>query len=71
MDGSDRREIVNENLPHVFGLSLLGDSLYWTDWQRRSIDKVDKSTGNYFMINVSIFNFWFNFVLRELQNSSY
>ncbi|XP_075213889.1 low-density lipoprotein receptor-related protein 6 [Lycorma delicatula] len=46
MDGTDRREVVNENLPHAFGLTLLGDSLYWTDWQRRSIDKVDKNTGN-------------------------
>lgn len=45
-DGSARRVIVGENLPHVFGLSILGDYLYWTDWQRRSIDRANKITGN-------------------------
>ncbi|KAG8222032.1 hypothetical protein J437_LFUL003952 [Ladona fulva] len=45
LDGSDRREVISDNLPHGFGLSLLGDFLYWTDWQRRSIDRVHKLTG--------------------------
>lgn len=46
MDGSNRRILLNQNLPHVFGLSLLGDYLYWTDWQRRTIDRANKITGN-------------------------
>ncbi|XP_058118481.1 low-density lipoprotein receptor-related protein 6 [Anopheles ziemanni] len=45
MDGSGRNTIISDNLPHVFGLSLLGDYLYWTDWQRRSIDRAHKLTG--------------------------
>nr|AVT42511.1 Wnt co-receptor arrow [Lithobius atkinsoni] len=45
MDGSDRRELVSDNLPHIFGFSLLGDYIYWTDWQRRSIECVNKVTG--------------------------
>lgn len=45
IDGSIRSVIVGENLPHVFGLSVLGDHLYWTDWQRRSIDRANKHTG--------------------------
>uniref|UniRef100_A0A182YL08 EGF-like domain-containing protein n=1 Tax=Anopheles stephensi TaxID=30069 RepID=A0A182YL08_ANOST len=45
MDGSGRNTILSDNLPHVFGLSLLGDYLYWTDWQRRSIDRAHKLTG--------------------------
>ncbi|XP_023718934.1 low-density lipoprotein receptor-related protein 6-like, partial [Cryptotermes secundus] len=45
VDGKDRREVISDNLPHLFGLSLLGDYLYWTDWQRRSIDRI-KVTGN-------------------------
>ncbi|KAJ8675255.1 hypothetical protein QAD02_011041 [Eretmocerus hayati] len=45
MDGTDRREVITENLPHLFGFSLLGDFLYWTDWQRRSIDRAHKLTG--------------------------
>ncbi|KAJ9592050.1 hypothetical protein L9F63_001429, partial [Diploptera punctata] len=44
-DGRDRREVISDNLPHLFGLSLLDDYLYWTDWQRRSIDRV-KVTGD-------------------------
>ncbi|KAK4886602.1 hypothetical protein RN001_002873 [Aquatica leii] len=45
MDGTDRRELVNENVPHVFGFSLMGDYLYWTDWQRRAIDRAHKVSG--------------------------
>ncbi|KAG7206637.1 hypothetical protein KM043_000315 [Ampulex compressa] len=45
MDGTDRREVITDNLPHLFGLSLLGDYLYWTDWQRRSIERAHKLTG--------------------------
>ncbi|XP_014208646.1 low-density lipoprotein receptor-related protein 6 [Copidosoma floridanum] len=45
MDGTDRREVITDNLPHLFGFSLLGDFLYWTDWQRRSIDRAHKLTG--------------------------
>ncbi|RWS31434.1 hypothetical protein B4U80_01714 [Leptotrombidium deliense] len=44
-DGSDRRELVSDNMPHMFGFSLLGDFVYWTDWQRRSIERVHKITG--------------------------
>jgi len=46
MNGGNRRDIVVENLPHVFGLTQLGDYLYWTDWQRRTIDRVNKNTGS-------------------------
>lgn len=45
-DGTDRRAIITDNLPHVFGLTLLGEFLYWTDWQRRTIDRAHKVTGN-------------------------
>lgn len=55
MDGSDRRELLNSNLPHIFGLTLLGDYLYWTDWQLRSLSKVHKITGNALTKNLSNF----------------
>lgn len=48
MDGSDRRELIGDNLNHIFGLSLLGDYLYWTDWQTRSLSRVHKITGIFF-----------------------
>ena len=44
LDGSRRRTLVQE-LPFIFGFSQLGDYVYWTDWQRRSIERVNKYTG--------------------------
>ncbi|KAK5896343.1 hypothetical protein CgunFtcFv8_009955 [Champsocephalus gunnari] len=44
MDGSGRQVLVEDKLPHIFGFSLLGDFIYWTDWQRRSIERVNKRT---------------------------
>ncbi|XP_035257773.1 low-density lipoprotein receptor-related protein 6 [Anguilla anguilla] len=42
MDGTGRRALVEDKLPHIFGFTLLGDFVYWTDWQRRSIERVHK-----------------------------
>ena len=46
MDGSSRRILVEDKLPHIFGFTLLGDWIYWTDWQRRSIERVHKHTAD-------------------------
>lgn len=35
---------MEDKLPHIFGFTLLGDFIYWTDWQRRSIERVHKRT---------------------------
>ncbi|XP_022106372.1 low-density lipoprotein receptor-related protein 6-like [Acanthaster planci] len=45
MDGSNRRVLVDNEIPHIFGFSLLGDYIYWTDWQRRTIERVNKHSG--------------------------
>ncbi|CAG9761873.1 unnamed protein product [Ceutorhynchus assimilis] len=45
MDGTDRRALITDTLPHPFGFSLMGDYLYWTDWQRRAIDRARKEPG--------------------------
>lgn len=55
MDGSERKVLLSDNLPHTFGLSLLGDYIYWTDWQRRSIDRANKVTGNDRIVVVDMF----------------
>ena len=44
MDGSNRLTLLEDKLPHIFGFTLLGDYIYWTDWQRRSIERVHKAT---------------------------
>ncbi|KAK9885701.1 hypothetical protein WA026_012466, partial [Henosepilachna vigintioctopunctata] len=49
MDGKDRRILINTEVPHVFGLSLMGDYLYWTDWERRAIDRAHKESGKFLM----------------------
>lgn len=43
-DGTDRRVLVEDKLPHIFGFTILGDYIYWTDWQRRSIERVHKTS---------------------------
>ncbi|CAG9792217.1 unnamed protein product [Diatraea saccharalis] len=45
MDGTNRREIHSTDILHIFGLTLLGQRLYWTDMQRRTLDSIDKETG--------------------------
>lgn len=44
MNGTGRRILIEDKLPHIFGFTLLGDYVYWTDWQRRSIERVHKRT---------------------------
>lgn len=46
MNGTGRRVLVEDKLPHIFGFSLLGDYVYWTDWQSRSIERVHKRTAH-------------------------
>ena len=45
LDGSNRRVVLNDNLPHIFSFTVLGNRLYWTDWHRRAIESVNKRTG--------------------------
>ncbi|XP_006642533.3 low-density lipoprotein receptor-related protein 5 [Lepisosteus oculatus] len=43
IDGTERKTLLEDKLPHIFGFTLLGDYIYWTDWQRRSIERVHKT----------------------------
>lgn len=44
MNGANRRILVSP-VQHPYGLTLLGPHIYWTDWQSRSIQRADKTTG--------------------------
>jgi hypothetical protein len=44
LDGSNRKIIIH-NVPHVFGVTLYGNYLYWTDWVTRAIMRADKNHG--------------------------
>ncbi|MGH0122305.1 UNVERIFIED_CONTAM: hypothetical protein FKN15_033322, partial [Acipenser sinensis] len=45
LDGTFRQTVVEGTLTHPFALTLSGETLYWTDWQTRSIHACDKKTG--------------------------
>lgn len=36
---------ILEGLWHPFAITVFEDTLYWTDWRDRSIEKVDKRNG--------------------------
>ena len=40
LNGSDRRVVLNKEVPHIYGFGLIGKHLYWTDWQRRNLQKI-------------------------------
>lgn len=45
LSGSNRRTLVSP-VQHPYGLTTLGPHIYWTDWQSRSIQRADKTTGD-------------------------
>ena len=45
VDGSGRSIIIDRDLPHPFGFTLLGPKIYWTDWQDRNIQSANKLNG--------------------------
>ena len=53
VDGSNRKVIINEILPHPFGLTVLGDYIYWTDWQEHTVERANKISGEYRTVLIS------------------
>ncbi|XP_076823399.1 prolow-density lipoprotein receptor-related protein 1-like isoform X2 [Clavelina lepadiformis] len=45
-DGRNRKVILSEGLQHVFSLAVLGKYLYWSDWRRDEVLRVNKFTGS-------------------------
>ena len=41
LDGTGRTVFL-KGPPHVFGVSILGDDIYWSDWQLRKLFKANK-----------------------------
>ncbi|XP_037724672.1 low-density lipoprotein receptor-related protein 4 isoform X2 [Drosophila subpulchrella] len=48
LDGSDRNKILSTHLPHPFALTLFEDTMYWTDWNTKTVSAADKITGKEF-----------------------
>nr|XP_054761163.1 low-density lipoprotein receptor-related protein 4-like [Lytechinus pictus] len=45
LDGSYREILISLNVPHPFGLAIHNDQIYWTDWERKSVERANKMTG--------------------------
>ncbi|XP_022648330.1 low-density lipoprotein receptor-related protein 4-like isoform X3 [Varroa destructor] len=44
LNGKHRTKLVID-VEHPFGLTLHGSFIYWTDWQTKSVERADKSSG--------------------------
>lgn len=44
LNGDNRQVLVND-VPHPYGLTVSGEFIYWTDWQTKAIHRADKRTG--------------------------
>ncbi|XP_021351873.1 prolow-density lipoprotein receptor-related protein 1-like isoform X3 [Mizuhopecten yessoensis] len=45
LDGTARHMIIDRELPHTFALTTFMNYIYWTDWEKGSIERAEKFTG--------------------------
>ncbi|XP_069472259.1 low-density lipoprotein receptor-related protein 2 isoform X2 [Ambystoma mexicanum] len=45
LDGRHRHTVYDGNLPHPFAISVFEDTVYWTDWNTRTVEKGNKYSG--------------------------
>lgn len=43
LTGTNRVILTSENVPHIFGLTLVGQYLFWTDHKTRILGRIDKN----------------------------
>ncbi|XP_054154172.1 nidogen-like [Oppia nitens] len=43
---SNSRRVIHTPTAYPFDLSIVGNSIYWTDWEMKSIQKVDRTGGS-------------------------
>lgn len=44
LNGKNRKSLVSD-VAHPYGLTVLGNHIFWTDWETQSIHRADKMTG--------------------------
>lgn len=44
LSGKDRRLVI-KNVDHPYGLVVVGNHIYWTDWQTKALHRADKTNG--------------------------
>lgn len=45
LNGKDRRVIVSD-VPHPYGLVIVGSHMYWTDWKTEALHRAEKGNGS-------------------------
>ncbi|XP_055385944.1 low-density lipoprotein receptor-related protein 4 isoform X2 [Condylostylus longicornis] len=45
--GFERTKVLSNNLPHPFALTMFEDTLFWTDWNTKSVSSVNKINGKH------------------------
>lgn len=45
INGEDRRVVASENVNHPYSMAVIGNRLFWSDWDTGSIKSCDKFTG--------------------------
>jgi len=46
LDGTDRKILLSEGVPHPFGIAVHDDLIYWTDWVTHNIESANKLNGS-------------------------
>uniref|UniRef100_A0A3B4FEE2 Low-density lipoprotein receptor-related protein 2 n=1 Tax=Pundamilia nyererei TaxID=303518 RepID=A0A3B4FEE2_9CICH len=46
LDGQHRHTVYDGDLPHPFALTVFEDTVYWTDWNTRTVEKGNKYDGS-------------------------
>ena len=46
LDGNDRKKLISSSLPHPFSITIHGNRVFWTDWERMSIESCNKNNGH-------------------------
>lgn len=46
LDGQHRHTVYDGDLPHPFALTVFEETVYWTDWNTRTVEKGNKYDGS-------------------------
>lgn len=46
LDGHHRHTVYDGTLPHPFAITIFEDTIYWTDWNTRTVEKGNKYDGS-------------------------
>lgn len=47
LNGQDRRTVLKNVSKHPYGIAVFQDSIFWSDWNTKSIQSCDKFTGKH------------------------